>query len=186
MLFFSFFFFIQSKILVWQCSESFRSWLLTVSYLTTRPPPPIIQSPGHLTLELKCGTSETEVCGLCPQQDSNPGIQRGNALLWGQGANPLKPYNYHRLHTADPTATKCQDLCVTLMVKLHFPTNIQTHTSIPASNNFLIPAKPGLVPGTGLGLKDKRTSVSRCQKKDFPIWSMTLMHLFYVTIIMLK
>ena len=41
------------------------------------------------------------------------------------------------------------------MVRLHFPTNIQTHTNIPASINFLGPAELGLEPGT-LGLKDER------------------------------
>ena len=40
------------------------------------------------------------------------------------------------------------------MVKLDFPTNIQTHTSIPATINFLEPAKPEIELGT-LGLKGK-------------------------------
>ena len=51
---------------------------------------------------------------------------------------------------ADPTAaTKCHDLCicVTPMVDLHFPTNIQTHTSMPVFY-FLRPAEPGKEPRT--------------------------------------
>ena len=49
--------------------------------------------------------------------------------------------------TVDPTAaTKCHNLCVTWVVKLHSPTNIQTYSEY-TSVNFLPPAKLQLNPG---------------------------------------
>ena len=60
-------------------------------------------------------------------------------------------------------AIRCRDLCVTLMVKLHFLINIQTHTSKQASINFLGPAEPGIEP-RALALNDERART----KEEFP------------------
>ena len=46
---------------------------------------------------------------------------------------------------------------IVMMVKLHSQLNIQTHTSIPGSINFLRPAEPRIKPGTH-ELKDKGTN----------------------------